>query len=329
MIGIRWPYSEKEAEIDGICEERRFGAALFYFFNRLYTESTLNSSLLHVMNLFQKTRHIKGSVLAFSLIVLAFMLISALSIATVSVTEKRASFATEKSSRSFQVADSGIEIILQKIYKDNYDTLNDLAASLGTTCNQGEISATLNSGTYVVSFYDNAGVKFVGADCSVTDWRDRVVRIKSEGVSGNTTRAVEAGVAPPGPACNGPQIYGGGFVTDYTTSYLEDNSAGNGASTASLSCGVTGPSSPAPGQLNIRFYMHNTSGCLVGFNSPITVSLPFSGPSNMWTCGGTTTYLDGVTCTATDCTITGRVEVGGWLVPYQRYESIIPRPSGL
>lgn len=283
------------------------------------------------MNLFCKTSSIKGSVLIFSLIILAFMLISALSVATVSVTEKRASLSTEKSGRSFQVADSGVEFILQKIYKGNYNTLDDLATALGTTCDaQGEIGAPLNSGAYNISFYDNAGVKFTSSDCNDLTWRDRVVRIKSEGTSGNTTRAVEVGIAPEGPACNGPQFWGGGFVTDYTTSYLVDNSAGNGASTAALSCGVTGPSSPAPGQLNIRFYMHNTSGCLVGWRSlPIAVTVPFSGYSNMWVCGGTTTYLESVTCTVTDCTITATVEVGGWGIPYQRYESIVPRPSGL
>lgn len=284
------------------------------------------------MNLFCKTSSIKGSVLIFSLIILAFMLISALSVATVSVTEKRASFSTEKSSRSFQVADSGVEFILQKIYKGNYNTLDDLATALGTTCDaQGEIGAPLNSGSYNISFYDNAGVKFTGSDCNDLTWRDRVVRIKSEGTSGNTTRAVEVGVALVSAVlnCNGPQVYGGGFVTDYINSYLIDNSGGNGASQAALSCGATGPSSPAPGQLNIRFYMHNTSGCLVGFNSPIVVSVPFSGYSNMWTCGGTTTYLESVTCAATNCTITATVEVGGWGIPYQRYESIVPRPSGL
>lgn len=283
------------------------------------------------MNLFRKTAPLRGSVLIFSLIILAFMLISALSVATVSVTEKRASFSTEKSSRSFQVADSGVELILQKIYKGNYSTLDDLATALGTACDaQGEIGSPLNSGSYNISFYDNSGVKFTGADCNDTNWRDRVVRIKSEGTSGNTTRAVEVGVSPNSAAaltCSGPQVYGGGFVTDYINSYLIDNSGGNGASQAALSCGATGPSSPAPGQLNIRFYMHNTSGCLVGFNSPITVSVPFSGYSNMWTCGGTTTYLEDVTCTSTDCTITATVEVGASI--YHRYESVVPRPSGL
>lgn len=154
-----------------------------------------------MMNLFKKNPPIKGSVLVFSLIVLSFMLISALSVATVSVTEKRASFSTERSSRSFQVADSGVEIILQKIYKGGYATLNDLADSFTPTgsvdCNtNGEIGTTLYSGSYNISFYDNDGVKLTNSICGDALWRGKVVKIKSEGTSGNTTRAVEVGVEP-------------------------------------------------------------------------------------------------------------------------------------
>ncbi len=141
----------------------------------------------------------KGSILVFSLIVLAFLLVSSLSIATLSMVERRTSSATDRSTRSFQVADSGVELVLQKIYKGSFSTLNDLAASLGTTCNaQGEITAVLSSGTYTVSFYDNDNNKFTLADCSSATWRDRIVKVKSEGVSGNTTRAVEVAVAAPG-----------------------------------------------------------------------------------------------------------------------------------
>ena len=135
--------------------------------------------------------HRKGSVLIFSLIVLAFMHVSALSIATVSVTEKRASLSTEKSSRSFQVADSGVEIMLQKIYKGGFETSS--LSALGT-CDNGEISDTLNSGTYTISFYDSGNTKLT--DCDDAAWRSKVAKIRSAGVSGNTTRAVEVGVMP-------------------------------------------------------------------------------------------------------------------------------------
>lgn len=133
----------------------------------------------------------KGSVLIFSLIVLAFMLVSALSVATVSVTERRSSLATDKSSRSFQAADSGVEIMLQKIYKGGFET-SPLSA-LGS-CNNGEISDTLNSGTYTITFYDNADDPLTSCDDAA--WRSKVVKIKSAGVSGNTTRAVTVGVKP-------------------------------------------------------------------------------------------------------------------------------------
>jgi|GEM_PF-1637425 len=145
--------------------------------------------------MFVKTKPLfsrKGSVLIFSLIVLAFMLVSALSIATVSVTEKRASLSTEKSSRSFQVADSGVEIMLQKIYKGGFET-SPLSA-LGP-CANGEISGTpTTAGTYyTISFYDSSDTKL---DCTEASWRNKVAKIRSEGVSGNTTRAVEVGVRP-------------------------------------------------------------------------------------------------------------------------------------
>ncbi|MDP3957142.1 MAG: hypothetical protein Q8Q10_01425 [bacterium] len=137
----------------------------------------------------------KGSVLIFSLIVLAFMLVSALSIATVSVTEKRASLSTEKSSRSFQVADSGVEIILQKIYKGGFET-SPLSALGDCDPDTGEISGTpTTAGTYyTISFYDSSDTKLV--DCNDATWRSKVVKIKSAGVSGNTTRAVVVGVRP-------------------------------------------------------------------------------------------------------------------------------------
>lgn len=136
----------------------------------------------------------KGSILVFSLIVLSFMLVSALSIAAVSVTERRSASTTEKSARSFQVADSGVEKILQRIYKGStYADMNALAAAVGggTSCAGGIITGTTDSGTYRVSLYDESDAQIA---CNDTDWRSSAVRLRSEGVSGNTTRAVEVAV---------------------------------------------------------------------------------------------------------------------------------------
>jgi len=136
----------------------------------------------------------KGSVLVFALIVLAFSLISALSVAVISTTEMRSSFATEKSSRSFQVADSGAEVVLQKIYKGNFADLNALAAAAGNTCSNGVITGSiLSDGTYKVFLYDYLDVQL--NDCSDGSWRSKVARLKSEGASSNTIRAVEVAIA--------------------------------------------------------------------------------------------------------------------------------------
>lgn len=154
------------------------------------------------MNFFNKISRAKGSVLVFSLVILAFSLVSALSIAAISSTERTASFATEKSSRSFQVADTGMEVILYKIYKENdvaspvYPTLENL----DTSCDQGEITGVTGTGTYTISFYGKDGSdagdeldKFT--DCNGTNWRTEIIKIKSEGTSGNTTRAVDVGLS--------------------------------------------------------------------------------------------------------------------------------------
>lgn len=157
----------------------------------------------------------KGSVLVFALVILAFSLVAALSVAVVSVTERRTSFATEKSSRSFQVADSGIEVILYTIYKKNdvdlpplppkYATLSALANAIDTdfVCNSGEILDNTGKKTYVLSFYSydsstNKWDKFTECGLPANPlnyWRVKVTKIKSEGTSGNTTRAVEVGLS--------------------------------------------------------------------------------------------------------------------------------------
>lgn len=148
------------------------------------------------MNLFNNASRAKGSVLVFSLVILAFSLISALSIAAISSTDRTASFATEKSSRSFQVADSGMEVILYKIYKENdvASPVHPTLENLDISCDQGEITGVTDTGgTYTISFYDKQKNKFT--NCTAGNWRTEIIRIKSEGTSGNTTRAVEVGLS--------------------------------------------------------------------------------------------------------------------------------------
>lgn len=291
------------------------------------------------MSLFRLKR---GSVLVFSLIILSIILSAAITVATVSVRNQRSATSTGKSVQSFQVADSGVELALQKIYKGTYTSSDPLATAMtgmacsGTTLTKSDVAG----GNVSLTLFDNDGNPI---NCSDTSWRDKVVKVKSEGSASGTTRVVETAVAPPELPCYGPQTWGMGYITYFISHYVKDvlgndidNSEGNGASQASLACGSSGPPSPAPGKLNVRFYMHNLFGCLTGFVSPpVVVTVPFSGSLNVWSCGSTTTYLEDVSCTATDCTIRALVRsshpyyVSNYGGIFQEYESIVPRPWGL
>lgn len=142
----------------------------------------------------------RGSVLIFSLIVLSILLSAAVAVATVSVSNTRSVFSTSKSNQSFQVADSGVELVLQQIYKTvpTHASLNTLAAALGggAACASGAITkAGVAGGDIRVSFYDKDNNLI---NCADTNWRGKVVAIKSEGTASGTTRLVETAVAAAG-----------------------------------------------------------------------------------------------------------------------------------
>lgn len=147
---------------------------------------------------------------------LSLLLFSGITLLSVSVLERKASFATQKSVIAFQAADSGAERVLKRIYIDNSPliasvpingtmpadgTLNTLAGNLssvsGASCSGSVISATNNNSTsspnytFQVTFFDSTGAAIT---CSATDWRDKVVRIRSEGFYQRTSRAIEVGI---------------------------------------------------------------------------------------------------------------------------------------
>ena len=164
------------------------------------------------MKLVQKK--LKGSVLGFSLMLLSLLLFSGITLVSVSVLERKASFSTQKSVIAFQAADSGMERVLKRIYVNNSPaiasvplngavsdgTLNTLAGNLtqasSTSCSGGVISGTNSSGTsytFQVSFYDAAGALIA---CNNAQWRDRVIRVRSEGFYQRTSRVIETGIRP-------------------------------------------------------------------------------------------------------------------------------------
>jgi Tfp pilus assembly protein PilX len=151
------------------------------------------------------SRPLRGSVLVLSLLVLAMLLSAALSGAVAVITTKNSSRVTEKSSLSFETADGAIENILKRVHQDNDSNLNDLADNLfgSASCSNGVISGTLPSsasGTYAVTFLDNNGAKLQcsGAGYNTNAlWRAKLVKLRSVGNYGGSTRVMEVGVAQP------------------------------------------------------------------------------------------------------------------------------------
>ncbi|XLQ20390.1 MAG: LamG-like jellyroll fold domain-containing protein [Candidatus Moraniibacteriota bacterium] len=81
----------------------------------------------------------RGSVLVFALIILSFILVSAFSLSSVALMERRSSNASVNSSTAFQKSDKGMEEFLQQIYKelDQNNTLTDVGDALNTAYGYG------------------------------------------------------------------------------------------------------------------------------------------------------------------------------------------------
>ena len=146
----------------------------------------------------------RGFILVFSFIALTLLIIAALSVAMIATVDRQNAGISGKSNNAFQVADSGVEAVLKRAYKDADNTLTDVADALphdGSSgkCTNGTIST--NAG-YEVTFYDKNGTAL---DCYSTTWRTDVDSIKSVGTSGGTVRAINTAVA----ASGGSGITGG------------------------------------------------------------------------------------------------------------------------
>ena len=189
----------------------------------------------------------------FSLIVLSLMLVSVLSLSAVSVSEKKSSFSTEQSSRAFQVADSGVEFVLKKIYKEYKGGIKPqhrLADFF--TCSGGVVTKTFSSGTAMISFYDGSGGVL---SCTDNDWRIKVARVKSVGSANNTTRVVEAGVAPPDDTV-------GHWEFDETSgsATIDSSESGNNGSWGGSNVGFTTRTRTSPASPGNAFSFAGTNG---------------------------------------------------------------------
>jgi hypothetical protein len=150
------------------------------------------------MNIPRKQKSTKGSVLVFSLIILAIMLSAALSVLGVSIIEKKSSLSTGKAVQSFNVAQAGIERTLQAWRKDpNLTDLASLTSAIGGTCTDGAGSAPavvsinpLVGGSTTLTFKDGTGTDIGSCAADV----NTLSTVRSLGIASGTSRAIETGV---------------------------------------------------------------------------------------------------------------------------------------
>ena len=142
----------------------------------------------------------KGSILAYSLIILATMLVIAVGISTVSIMEKKNAGKTDASVQALQTADSGAQLLI-KAFDDASDKTQQIASILPTSfsCSAGSISGdsgVSGTGTIVMTLYtDEAGATPV-TNCG--EQIQNIKSIKSVGTYNDTVRAVQVAVAASG-----------------------------------------------------------------------------------------------------------------------------------
>jgi hypothetical protein len=137
-----------------------------------------------------QTKKPKASILVVTMMIMGIILISALSISLVSIQERKASLGSNKSSQAYQIADTGIENVMNAIITTRANSIKT-GADIGS-CSDGKITGA----GYVVELKiaDGTG-NAITADCT-TDKLSDIIAIKSVGTaSGQAQRSIEAAVA--------------------------------------------------------------------------------------------------------------------------------------
>jgi len=140
-----------------------------------------------------KSQTHKASILAVSLIIMGVMFVISLGIASSALQSRKASIGSSKSSVAFQNADSGVEIIMQRI-KDNSSDSN-----LNNIDNDGTCDGIYTSpdGKYRAELKDASGNIIDSSACGTTAV-SAIDTVKSIGYSAQDTRAIEMAVAAGG-----------------------------------------------------------------------------------------------------------------------------------
>lgn len=173
----------------------------------------------------------KGSVLVVTIIILGFVLITALSVSLVTVSERKASIGESKSGVAFQHAQSGVELVMQDIINFQSRTVGNLPSFDCSVPSGGSHAVLTPSSSYYTGLFEIELKKQQASEstnCS-TLAKD-IASVKSVGVGTGTQRAIEAAVAdttltwdPVDFGSNGWTNFGGTFVT---AQYAKDNRTG-------------------------------------------------------------------------------------------------------
>ena len=129
----------------------------------------------------------------YTLIILSLLLVISFSIISVNESQTRSAIATDESVVAFFLAESGAEIMLDRIYSNTYN-----AGALGNlysgSCTDGLFTSTLSTGTWTAAFYGTDGQQFTS--CSDTSWRANVDAMKIDGNHSNTIRSIRMSIKP-------------------------------------------------------------------------------------------------------------------------------------
>lgn len=140
----------------------------------------------------------KGSVLAYTLVILSLMLVVALNMSMSALRNKQSSITTGNSVQAFQAADSASQIVLKGInINPGSFRLIDKFPSCAVVGGTATIVGTINNASYaVVPFKKQGGNDVPMTSCnSNQDTTDKITKIKSTGVFRGTSRAVEVSVS--------------------------------------------------------------------------------------------------------------------------------------
>lgn len=137
---------------------------------------------------------IKGSILAYSLIILAMMIAIVTTMSVATVIEKKSASSTDFSVQAYQTADSGVQLSIKKINGNSSGTL----ASVFGSCNSGVVQNVNDAGAglYDLSFYSDDKITddtTLIKDCNTL--ASTIRSIKSVGKFKDTVRAVQVAVA--------------------------------------------------------------------------------------------------------------------------------------